>query len=80
MMDWLRLLVISAICGGLSMFLGHAVFTGLRSGRIAHTNTSSFCKKQEKPLGYWALVIFFSAIIFGCLFVWGQTVYETFNA
>ena len=78
MMNWLGFITLSAICGGLSILLGRVVFFGLQSGRIAHTDSSSFCKRQENPLGYWALVILFSAIIFGCLFIWGRAVYETF--
>ncbi len=76
-MEWFRLIAVTAICGGLSIFLVRVVFSGLRSGRIAHTDSSSFCKKQENPLGYWTLVILFTATIFGCLFIWGQVAYGT---
>jgi hypothetical protein len=78
MMNWLGFITLSAICGGLCIFLGRVVFSGLQSGRIAHTDSSSFCKRQENPLGYWALVIFFSAIILGCLFILGRMTYEAF--
>lgn len=75
-MNWFRLIIISVICGWLIIFLGRVVFNGFRSGRIAHTDSSSFCKKQENPLRYWALVVLFSIIIFGCIFAWGQVAHE----
>lgn len=41
------MLIVTVICGGLVYLLGGTVVSGLRTGRIAHTNSSSFCERRK---------------------------------
>lgn len=67
-MDALRMLIVTVICGGLVYLLGGTVVSGLRTGRIAHTNSSSFCERRKNPFTYWALAVLFSSMALGCIY------------
>lgn len=70
-MELVRFLLICLVCGGLALFLGRILSSGLRSGRIAHSDSSSFCLREKNPFGYWLLVFLFSGILLGCLAAMG---------
>ena len=78
-MNALRLAAVTAICGWLVYLLGGTVVSGLRTGRIAHTDSSSFCKRRENPLGYWFLVVLFSGMALCCIYAWVQVARDVFG-
>lgn len=78
-MNALRIIVATAIFGGLVYLLGSKVVSGLRTGNVAHTDSSSFFKRSQNPLGYWALIVLFSGMAFGCIYAWVQVVRDVFS-
>jgi hypothetical protein len=76
-MQLLRFLIVCIILGSLAFFLGRVVIRGLKTGKIAHTDSSSFCLKKQNPIRFWLFVIFFSGIILCCLYIIGISAYKT---
>ena len=71
-----RLIITVAICGGLAYYLGSVVIKGLASGRIQHSDSSSVCIKSVNPMRYWLLVLLFTVMVLGSVFMVGKTLYE----
>ena len=71
-----RLLIVTAVCLGLAVGLGREVVRGLASGKLAHSDSSTYCRRDTNPLGYWALIALFSALAVGSLATWGSVVYD----
>lgn len=69
-MHMLRLVLVSLVCGGLILLLGWMVLRGLRSGRIAHSDSTSWVARRDNPLRFWVLVILFSALMLVSAGVW----------
>ena len=78
-MGLLRLALVSLVCGTFVVFLGRVLLIGLRTGRIAHTNTSTFCEKKKNPLGYWFLVGLFSVLLSAGIYAWAMAAYDVFK-
>jgi len=78
-MQLLRLILVSLVCGAFAIFIGRVLVTGLRTGRIAHSDTSSFCEKKNNPLGYWSLVILLSVFFSGSIYIWAKVVYDIYK-
>ena len=77
-MSALRIVAATLIYGGFVLLLGRTVLSGLRSGRVARTDSSSFCWRRDNPLGYWALIVLFSGMVLGCIFAWVQVMWDVF--
>lgn len=77
-MNILRMVVVTAICGWILYHVGRAVISGLRAGRIPHTDSVSFCRRGENPFGYWALVVLLSGIALCSIYAWAQLVRAVF--
>lgn len=48
------------IYGLLSAYLLRVVYNGLRTGKIAHTDSRQMACRQKQPLLYWFLVVLFT--------------------
>lgn len=69
-MQILRIIVVTIIAGWLCWFLGKTIVHGLRTGAIRHTDSTSTCRRDKNPIGFWCLVVFFSAIVIGFATEW----------
>ncbi|MHB1156491.1 MAG: hypothetical protein ACYC26_06595 [Phycisphaerales bacterium] len=67
-----RIILFTLIAGYLCGFLIKIVTRGLRSGAIGYIDSMRKYERAEHPLGYWALVIFFSvlAAVIAATWVW----------
>lgn len=67
-----RIILFTLIAGYLCGFLLKTVMRGLRSGAIGYIDSTRRCERATQPLGYWALVIFFSvlAAVIAATWVW----------
>ncbi len=61
---------------GLVIFLGRVLVVGLSTGRIAHTDSSSFCDKRKNPFFYWFLVSLFAVFLLSSVYVWVKVAYD----
>ncbi len=75
-MELLRIALASLACGALAIFLGRVLLIGLRTGKIAHTDTASFCDRKKNPLGYWLLVGLFSGLFSTSVYVFARVLYD----
>lgn len=78
MAEIVRLVVVTAVAGWLVWFLGATVIQGIRTGAIRHTDSIRACRRGTNPVGFWALVLLFSALIVGIGSVWIVAVVDTF--
>jgi len=78
-MQIIRLIVGTVVCWGLSIFLGKHIFTGLKTGAIHYKDTKSICKRDKNPIGFWSLVILFSAFIAVFLLAWVNMINDIVN-
>ncbi len=76
MTDVLRIILVSALAGWFSWFLGKTVFEGIRTGAIRHTDSTKVCKRQKNPIGFWALVSLFAGLVLMFVIVWGFMVID----
>jgi len=63
MMQIIRLVVVTAVAGGLGWFLGKTVFQGITTGVIRHTDSERVCRRDHNPAGFWSLVVLFSGFV-----------------
>ncbi|MFA7238129.1 MAG: hypothetical protein WC058_14795 [Phycisphaeraceae bacterium] len=72
-----RIILFTLIAGYLCGFLLKVVRQGLRSGAIGYIDSTRKCERDKQPLGYWALVIFFSALaaVIAATWVWAAGEY-----
>lgn len=75
-MIYARLLLVSVVCLGLALYLGRVVVSGLGSGTVRHSDSTSVCRKKTNPVGYWALITFFSLVAVGSVLVFGRVAYQ----
>ncbi len=75
-LELLSLAVGALLWGGLVIFLGRVLLLGLLTGRIAHTDSSSFCDKNKNPFFYWFLVSLFSVFLLASIYVWVKVAYD----
>ncbi|MGY0505409.1 hypothetical protein [Luteimonas sp. e5] len=59
------LVTIASLVFGL--WLGRVVQSGLRTGRIRHTDSTQSASRAGEPAKYWAFILLFSAISFMAL-------------
>jgi len=78
-MELIRLAFTTLLCGGLAVFLARVLLIGLRTGRIAHTDTSSFCEKKKNPFGYWFLVSLFLVLLSASVYIWVKVANDVFK-
>ena len=50
LMQILRLIIVSLVCGGLVWFLSANLISGLRTGKIGHTDSSQICDWRKQPV------------------------------
>jgi hypothetical protein len=74
----LRLLVVTVVMGALAALLVATIVSGLRSGKVAHTDSASFCDRRKNPIGYWALLALFSGFAYLALSAWFQVARQVF--
>ena len=77
-MHIIRMILVTIVCGWLVALLCRNVISGLRTGRIHHTNSSSYYYRKNNSIAYWSLVILFLAMIIGASYSWFLAFYETF--
>ncbi len=70
MLQILRIIFMTAVVGWLSWFLGKTVIVGIRTGTIRHTDSTRVCRRSSNPIGYWFLVVLFSAFVAMLTGVW----------
>lgn len=75
-MELLRIALVSLVCGALAIFLGRVLLIGLRTGKIAHTDTDSFFDIKKNPLGYWLLVGLFFGLFSTSVYVLARLSYD----
>lgn len=61
---FIAVLLVFAIYFMYVIFLGSVIWRGLRTGKIAHSDTRQFADRQKNPLFYWFLVLLFTVMIF----------------
>ncbi len=72
----LRIAVATLVCWGLALFLGYVVAMGLRTGKIRHSDSSSFVARAKNPAAFWALVVLFLSFVAVSLGVWLHVIAE----
>jgi len=70
----LRQLILTVLCLGLASYMVRVILSGLRSGRIAHSDSSSYCERVRNPVGYWLLIILFTVLAVLAIYAWLATV------
>jgi len=63
MMEILRIVLVSVTGGWFCWFLGNTIIDGIRTGAIRHTDSTSMCRRKTNPVGFWALVVLFTAFV-----------------
>jgi len=66
--------VLSAILGGLIWLLMWNVIVGLRTGRMGHSDSSSYVARDRNPVFFWALTAFFVSLAVFFLAGWTELV------
>ena len=59
-MQYFRFLMVALICGGLIALLLPTIYRGLKTGKIRHSTSDTYCHKSKNPVGFWSLVALFS--------------------
>ena len=77
-MHIIRMVLVTIVCGWLVALLCKNVISGLRTGRIHHTNSSSYYYRKNNFIAYWSLVLLFLVMIIGVTYSWFQVFYDTF--
>ena len=70
----LRLVFTTAVTWSLAVYLAVVIVKGLRTGRMAHSDSTSFVARAERPVSFWALAILFTIMVLGILGVWAKVV------
>ncbi len=70
----LRIVLATLVCWGFALFLGYVIATGLRTGKISHSDTSSFVARATHPVAFWFLVVLFLAFVAMFLGVWVKVI------
>jgi hypothetical protein len=47
----MREIFVTFICLGFAGYMAYVVFEGLRTGRVGHTDSTSYCARSQNPLG-----------------------------
>ncbi|MDD5704344.1 MAG: hypothetical protein PHR35_00345 [Kiritimatiellae bacterium] len=63
MIQIIRLIVVTAVTGGLGWFLGKTVIQGVTTGAIRHTDSTRVCRRDQNPAVFWSLVVLFSGFV-----------------
>jgi len=66
----LRIIFVTMVAGWFCWFLGKTVIHGLRTGAIRHTDSTRTSRRDQNPLGFWSLVIFFTVIVLDFAIGW----------
>lgn len=48
--------------------VAYAVVHGLRTGRLSHSDTRSFVRRDRHPVRFWLLMLFFLSLL--AMYVW----------
>ncbi len=70
----LRILIATLMCWGLALFLGSVARAGWRTGKIRHSDSSSFVARAKQPMAFWSLIVLFLAFVAVSLAVWVKIV------
>ena len=73
-MGLIRAAVLTLLCGGFAIYMAGLVVSGLRSGRVKHTDSRSYYTRESNPAAYWLLIILFSAFSALGFYVWAVTI------
>ncbi len=76
----LRIVIATLVCWGLVLFLGYVVAAGFRTGKISHSDSSSFVSRAKNPLAFWSLVVLFLSFMAVFLSVWAHLIAGTVGA
>jgi hypothetical protein len=61
-MQYLRITIIIAVCGGIASFLITHIYLGLKTGNVRHTDTIKFYSRETQPFRYWFVILLFTLI------------------
>ncbi|TXH69434.1 MAG: hypothetical protein E6Q88_09085 [Lysobacteraceae bacterium] len=59
----LRFLIVIAICLLIASPVAWAVVRGLRTGKLPHSDSSTFVQRSKAPVRFWLLMLFFLALL-----------------
>lgn len=59
----LRVAIVLACVALVAWPVAHAVVAGLRTGRLPHTGNRAELVRSERPIGFWALMAAFLAML-----------------
>ncbi len=65
-----RIITGTIVLGTLCWWLGKVLFTGLKSGKMPHTDSVKTCSREENPAGFWALALLFLSMLAASLGAW----------
>jgi len=65
----LRLLAVFAICGGFAVQMIRTLWGGLKTGKMPHSDSSSFADRRKQPLFFWFLAVLFALFALGALYI-----------
>ena len=77
-MQIIRMVIVTIICCWLVYLLCRNVISGLRTGSIHYTDSSSCYHRKNNCVAYWSLVTLFLIMIVGVIYSWVQVIYDTF--
>lgn len=69
MLSLLRLLAVFAIAGSFAVQMIRTVWGGLKTGKMAHSDSRSFADRRKQPIFFWFLAVLFSLFALGALFL-----------
>jgi hypothetical protein len=70
----MRIALLSLGCLAFAGYMVYLVFTGLRSGRLFHTDSRSYCERSRNPMSFWLLVVLFSLFALLAVYAWVMAV------
>ena len=78
-MTVVRLVLISMVCWGFTIYLGREVLLGIKSGIIRHTDSHKTFNRIKEPIKYWIVIFLFTGLVFLALYGWGLSLFQAIN-
>ena len=76
-MALIRILIATIVSWGLAIFLGYHIYSGVKTGKLRHTDTDSVYNRGQHPLLFWLLIAVFAGLASAILFAWVRVVIES---
>ncbi|MFN7114537.1 MAG: hypothetical protein ACK4PK_09315 [Alphaproteobacteria bacterium] len=65
----LRLLAALAICGSFAMQMIGTLWRGFKTGKMPHSDSTSFADRRKQPLFFWFLAALFGFFVLGAIYI-----------